>query len=117
MFWSTLGQALQELVPHLGEILGVLLMMLLMCLSQLMLLMLAVTIGAMVAKKHPILMAVIVYYGVVVLRSISFGCFLGSAAMKTFAGSLTVMDLTSLVVMAGSYFAIYYLTSRKLHLT
>ena len=70
----------------------------------------------MVAKKHPILMAVIVYYGVVVLRSISFGCFLGSAAMKTFAGSLTVMDLTSLVVMAGSYFAIYYLTSRKLNL-
>ena len=95
----------------------VLLMLLLMCLSQLLLLMLAVTIGAMVAKKHPILMAVIVYYGVVVLRSISFGCFLGSAAMKTFAGSLTVMDLTSLVVMAGSYFAIYYLTSRKLNLT
>ena len=117
MFWSSLGQALQELVPHLGEILGVLLMLLLMCLSQLMLLMLAVTIGAMVAKKHPILMAVIVYYGVVVLRSISFGCFLGSAAMKPFAGSLTVMDLTSLVVMAGSYFAIYYLTSRKLNLT
>ena len=85
--------------------------------ALLMLLMLAVTIGAMVAKKHPILMAVIVYYGVVVLRSISFGCFLGSAAMKTFAGSLTVMDLTSLVVMAGSYFAIYYLTSRKLNLT
>lgn len=117
MFWSSLGQALQELVPHLGEILGVLLMLLLMCLSQLMLLMLAVTIGAMAAKKHPILMAVMVYYGVGVLRSISFGCFLGSTAMKTFVGTLTVMDLTSLVVMAGSYFAIYYLTSRKLNLT
>ena len=117
MFWSALGQALYELVPHLGEILGVLLMLLLMCLSQLMLLMLAVTIGAMAAKKHPILMAVMVYYGVGVLRSISFACFLGSAAMKTFAGTLTVMDLTSLVVMAGSYFAIYYLTSRKLNLT
>lgn len=117
MLWSSLGQALHELAPHLGEILGVLLMLLLMCLSQLLLLMLAVTIGAMAAKKHPILVAVAVYYGVGVLRSVGFGCFLAGAAVKTFAGTLAVMDLMSLAVMAGCYFFIYYLTSKKLNLT
>ena len=115
--WASVGQMLYELSPHMGEILGVLLMIALMCLSQLLLLMLAVTIGAMVAKKHPILMAVVVYYGVMVLRSVVFAGFLASAMAKTFGSALAVMDLSSFAVAAGSYLAIYYLTSRKLNIT
>lgn len=111
--WEVLGQVLGFLGEHAGELLGALLMVLLMGLSQLMLLMLAVTIGAMAARKHPILMAILVYYLVVILRSISFVLFLRSGTTNVPMS----MDLTSLVIAAGSYFLIYYFTTQRRNLT
>lgn len=116
-FWYALDQVIRALAPHAGEILGALLMILLMCLSQLMLLMLCVTIGAMAAKKHPVLMAIVTYYVVSILRSVAFVVFLNKVETITLFGAFANFDIASLVVAAGSYGLMYYLTSRKLNLT
>lgn len=116
-FWDMLGSMFRELAPHAGEIFGALLMLLMMCLSQLLVLMLCVTIGAMAAQKHPILMAIVTYYVVSFLRSIAFVIFLGKMGDISLLGAYANLDVASIVIAVGSYFIMYYLTSRKLNLT
>lgn len=119
--WDTfryaLNQVIHALAPHAGEILGALLMILVMCLSQLMLLMLCVTIGAMAAKKHPILMAIVTYYVVGFLRTVAFVGFLAKVGDISLFGAYARLDAASVVIAVVSYVIMYYLTSRKLNLT
>jgi len=87
-------------------------------LSELIVLMLAVTIGAMIAKKHKILAAVGVYYGISMVQS-----FVLTFANLTVVSEQNVMrlfsatGLTSLIIAIGGYFLMHYLTDKKLNLT
>ena len=85
--------------------------------SQLLLLMLAVTIGALIAKKHKILAAIGVYYGIGLLESFCYSAVAMSAFptenVNTLLASPSVMGVVLAVV---SYFLMYWLTSRKLNL-
>lgn len=85
--------------------------------SQLLLLMLAVTIGALIAKKHKILAAIGVYYGIGLLESFCYSAVAMSAFptenVNTLLASPGVMGVVLAVV---SYFLMYWLTSRKLNL-
>ncbi len=115
---GAMGQSLLENLPEILRGLG---MMLLMALSQLIVLMLAVTIGSIAAKKHPVLMAFVVYYGIDILRLIVGILVINGSSRIT--GGLTMgamdgtMDVISVITILGGYFAMYYLTSRKLNLS
>ena len=67
--WA-LGELGNELANHGKDILLLLMTAILGGISTLIMLMLSVTVGAIVAKKHPILMAVVVFYGIGILRSV-----------------------------------------------
>lgn len=87
------------------------------CLSELMLLMLAVTIGALIAKKHKILAAVGVYYGISMVQSFIYSLI----AIKTTTAEGVDMFLASpgvmgLITAVCGYFLMHYLTSKKLNL-
>lgn len=115
--WRCAGEMLGEVGRHGGEIGSVLLFLLLFGLSHLLTLMLAVTVGGMAARKHPILMAVVVYYGIGLVKSIIGGIdLLSSYGSLSFLGSLGRMDVLNLLVIAGSYFLMYWLTEKKLNL-
>ena len=89
---------------------------------ELVLLMLSVTIGSIIAKKHKILAAVGVYYGINVAISMvtSFamtvqvvsGGEIVNAVLRFFSGTAALMVLVSVV----GYFAMYWLIDRKLNL-
>ena len=72
--WKAVARALgelgNELANHGKDILLLLMTAILGGISTLIMLMLSVTVGAIVAKKHPILMAVVVFYGIGILRSV-----------------------------------------------
>ena len=87
-----------------------------------MMLMLAVTVGSLIAKKHKILAAVAVFYGIHVLISIATA-FLMSANDVLSDGALAAMSgffgRTALLMTAlslGGYFLMYWLVDRKLNL-
>lgn len=89
---------------------------------ELMVLMLSVTIGSIIAKKHKILAAVGVYYGIHVALSMvnsflmAMGAFSGvdgKVWMLRFFNSTAV--LMALISVAG-YFFMYWLVDRKLNL-
>ena len=87
-------------------------------LSELIVMMLAVTIGALVAKKHKILAAVGVYYGISILQSFALTfANLSVVDKQTVLGLFSVTSLTSLVIGIGGYFLMHYLTDKKLNLT
>lgn len=112
---GAMGQAILENLPDILRGLG---MLLLMALSQLIMLMLAVTIGAIAAKKHPVLMAFVVYYGIDILRLIVGILVIAGSGRIT--GGLAMdgtLDVISVITILGGYFAMYYLTSRKLNLS
>lgn len=112
---GAMGQALLENLPEILRVLG---MMFLMALSQLIMLMLAVTIGSIAAKKHPVLMAFVVYYGIDILRLIVGILVINGSGRIT--GGLAMdgtLDVISVITILGGYFAMYYLTSRKLNLS
>lgn len=115
--WRCAGETLGELGKHAGEVGAVLLFLLLLCLGELITLMLAVTVGGMAAKKHPILMSVVAYYGIGILKSIIGGLGLftsfGSSNAWGYLGSL---DCLNLLVILGGYFLMYWLTEKKLNL-
>ena len=113
--WRNLEDLCSELGNHSGEIASVLGFLILVCLSQLIVLMLSVTIGAIVAKKHPILMAVAAYYGLGLVRgAVNIFGILGSDRITNV---LTAADISNLVTIVAGYFLMYWLTSKKLNLT
>ena len=90
--------------------------------NSLVMLMLAVTVGSLIAKKHKILAAVAVFYGIHVLISIATA-FLMSATVWLSGGALAAMSgffgRTALLMTAlslGGYFLMYWLVDRKLNL-
>ncbi len=84
---------------------------------QIILLMLAVTIGALIAKKHKLLAAVGVYYGInmaVSFRTSMVSIYaLNNNQAYVFMG---IQGIVSAALVAGGYFLMHYLTSRKLNL-
>ena len=79
--------------------------------------MLSVTIGAMAAKKHPILMAILVYYGIgFVKNAVYLTVFVGGNAMLSELNIMGTSDLLSVLTILGGYFAMYFLTAKKLNL-
>lgn len=134
-FYQTLGLHGQELWQRgweavrelLGQIPGTVLVKgvlssLTGAINSLVMLMLAVTVGSLIAKKHKILAAVAVFYGIHVLISIATA-FLMSANDVLSDGALAAMSgffgRTALLMTAlslGGYFLMYWLVDRKLNL-
>ena len=83
-------------------------------LATLLTLMLAVTIGATAAKKHPILLAIAVYYGLSLVR---MAAYLNAVDACTSSGAtLAALAGVNAAAMLIAYFWMYYLTSRRLNL-
>lgn len=84
---------------------------------QIIQLMLAVTIGALIAKKHKLLAAVGVYYGINMavsfLTSMVSIYALNNNQPYVFMG---IQGIVSAALVAGGYFLMHYLTSKKLNL-
>lgn len=93
----------------------VLLNMVLMGLASLLTLMLAVTIGATAAKKHPILLAIAVYYGLSLVRMAAYLSTIDACGLSSNAAfaSLAAANVVTILI---AYFWMYYLTSRRLNL-
>ena len=98
-----------------GCALLVLLNMVLMGLATLLTLMLAVTIGATAAKKHPILLAIAVYYGLSLVRMAA--CLNAANACTSSGATLAALAGVNAAAILIAYFWMYYLTSRKLNLS
>lgn len=114
VWWPQIRDSFREVAPELGKFT---MMMLSGAVSQFLLLMLAVTIGAVLARKHKILAAFAAYFGISFLRS---ALFIGSAihvdtesAMLGLFGTETLLNL---VVILAAYGGMYWLTTRKLNL-
>ena len=89
--------------------------------SELMILMLSVTIGAIIAKKHKVLAAIGVYYGIGVgLSIVGSIAMMGTVFTKAEAaipGTLLGLSaLMGLLLFLGSYFLTHYLMDKKLNL-
>lgn len=113
LVWSRFRELL-SLRPVASDVLLVLLNMVLMGLATLLTLMLAVTIGATAAKKHPILLAIAVYYGLSLVR---MAAYLNAADACTSSGAtLAALAGVNAAAMLIAYFWMYYLTSRRLNL-
>lgn len=92
-------------------------------LSNLLLIMLAIVTGSVIAKKHKILAAVGVYYGVTSISSfgvlavgVSSELALVGGENASFAGILMPQILLWLLIGVGSYLIMHWLVSRKLNL-
>ena len=115
--WEQLGEVWSEFARHGDIAVQAALMMLLGALSRLIMLMLAVTIGGMAAKKHPILMAILVYYGIsLVWTIIEVTVLVGNGALNKTLSVMGTMNVLSAVTIVGGYFIMYFLTTRKLNL-
>ena len=114
--WEQLGEAWSEFARHGDIAVQAALMMLLGALSQLIVLMLAVTIGGMAAKKHPILMALLAYCGIGFVQMVISLTVLASGLVLTNGLTVGTMYAMSLVTILGGYFLMYFLTTRKLNL-
>ena len=114
LLWSRWGEVLDSLRPIASDVLLVLLNMVLMGLATLLTLMLAVTIGATAAKKHPILLAIAVYYGLSLVRMAA--CLNAANACTSSGATLAALAGVNAAAMLIAYFWMYYLTSRRLNL-
>lgn len=85
-------------------------------LSELIVLMLAVTIGALMAKKHKILAAVAVYYGIGLVKSAVYTLSAASTQPGAVDLFLGLPGAMSLMVGVTGYFLMYWMTSKKLNL-
>lgn len=117
--WGLVGRRFEELLssfrPVAGDVLLVLLNMVLMFLATLLTLMLAVTIGATAAKKHPVLLAIAVYYGLSLVRMAA--CLnAADAAYLSSGAALAALAGVNAAATLIAYFWMYYLTSRRLNL-
>ena len=116
LLWSKGGELLDSLHPVAGDVLLVLLNMVLMGLATLLTLMLAVTIGATAAKKHPILLAIAVYYGLSLVRMAAYLNAVNACGYLFSGASLAALAGVNAAAMLIAYFWMYYLTSRRLNL-
>lgn len=114
--WEQLGEVWSEFARHGDIAVQAALMMLLGALSQLIVLMLAVTIGGMAAKKHPILMALLAYCGIGFVQMVISLTVLASNLVLTNGLTVGTMYAMPLVTILGGYFLMYFLTTRKLNL-
>ena len=116
--WGLVGRRFEELLhglrPVAGDVLLVLLNMVLMCLATLLTLMLAVTIGATASKKHPVLLAIAVYYGLSLVRMAA--CLNAADACASSGATLAALAGVNAAATLIAYFWMYYLTSRRLNL-
>ncbi len=116
--WGLVGRRFEELLhgfrPVAGDVLLVLLNMVLMGLATLLTLMLAVTIGATAAKKHPVLLAIAVYYGLSLVRMAA--CLNAADACASSGATLAALAGVNAAATLIAYFWMYYLTSRRLNL-
>lgn len=117
LLWSKGGELLDSLRPVVGDVLLVLLNMALMGLATLLTLMLAVTIGATAAKKHPILLAIVVFYAISLVRLAACLNAADACAYLSIGATLTALAGINVVTILIAYFWMYYLTSRKLNLS
>lgn len=109
--WASLAEHMDVLASLAGT--GII-----SVLSELIVLMLAVTIGSLIAKKHKILAAVGVYYGISIVQSFALTFANLSVVDKpTVLGFFSVTSLTGLVIGIGGYFLMHYLVDKKLNLT
>lgn len=109
--WASLAEHMDVLASLAGT--GII-----SVLSELIVLMLAVTIGALIAKKHKILAAVGVYYGISIVQSFALTFANLSVVDKQIVLEFfSVTSLTSLVIGIGGYFLMHYLVDKKLNLT
>lgn len=105
-----------------GRILLFLLMLLAGFLSEILTIMLAITLGSIIAKKHRLLVGVMAYYGIhmlitigsaTIMASIVFDNVMNRAGFNAFVGWMIAgYGAVSLIC----YFVMYWLTSRKLNL-
>ena len=92
-------------------------------LAEIVVLMLSVTIGSVIAKKHKILASVGCYYGInLVLSFVSSVCSLAMAfAAEANAGWIMGLfgsnSAILLIVAVGGYFLMHFLADKKLNLT
>ena len=115
LVWSRFRELLSSFRPVVGDVLLVLLNMVLMCLATLLTLMLAVTIGATAAKKHPVILAIAVYYGLSLVRMAA--CLnAADAAYLSSGAALAALAGVNAAATLIAYFWMYYLTSRRLNL-
>ena len=120
--WVSLKEAMAQIVESLRKNAGEFTMLgisgIIGAFATLIELMLAITIGALIAKKHKIIAAVAVYYGINMAMGMVQSIF---AMTVVFSQNLIWLlgstILLSSVVAVGGYFLMYWLTSRKLNLT
>ena len=117
LFSGETGAFLTQLT--LGVVTGVL--------NSTVVMMLAVTIGSILAKKHKVLAAIGVYYGINMVMSLItsvLGVVLGlsvyssqSSGMDVLSSMMLMESGLFLIVAVGGYFLMYALVHRKLNLT
>ena len=85
--------------------------------SELILLMVAVTIGAQIARKHKILAAVGVYYGISMAQSFAMSMIMLNATTSEDVNALLVSPgIMGLTLSVCGYFLMHWLISKKLNL-
>lgn len=117
LFSGETGAFLAQLA--LGVVAGVL--------NSTVMMMLAVTIGSILAKKHKVLAAIGVYYGINMVMSLITSVLGVVLGLSVYTSQSTGMDVFSsmmlwngglfLIVAVGGYFLTHWLVSRKLNLT
>lgn len=126
LIWADVSVGLKEafsqmwasLVEHFDVLASMTATGIISALSGLVVLMLAVTIGAMVARKHKILAAVGVYYGISMVQSfVLTAANLSTIEAQDITKLFSATGVTSLVIAIGGYFLMHYLTDKKLNLT
>ena len=86
-------------------------------LHQIVVLMLAVTLGAMIAKKYKLLAAVGAYYLIGLAELLAQMAVMTSSFLSQNLGSIFAgINWIALVTILGGYWLMYFLTSRKLNL-
>ena len=86
--------------------------------SELILLIVAVTIGALIARKHKILAAVGVYYGISMARSFAMSMIMLNATTSEDVNALLVSPgIMGLALSVCGYFLMHWLISKKLNLS
>lgn len=120
--WVSTQQVMEQLWESLsknaGEFALLAFSMVTSAVAQLIVLMLSVTIGAVIARKHKILAAVGVYYGISFAQSLVSTMFAFTViSTEDVQMVLGFPGLLSVVTAAAGYLLMYYLTSRKLNLT
>ena len=131
-FWASLGEVISQLFAEMKRYIGweqLGYAAILLCdglmgvICGLVMLMLSVTIGSVIARKHKILAAVGTYYGLSVLMSVGETVLLSLVTIRTGEESgyfLRITGFSGLLLLAisvGGYFLTHYLADRKLNLT